>query len=239
MLRRYGISPWGENKRLLLLRGLLGTTALFCVFQAITTLPLASATVIQYTYPTFTAIAAWFFLNEGIGRRIGMAVMLGWVGIIFVIKPNWINLNTTELPHTSVLVALAGAILTALAYISVRKLSKTEHPLVIVHYFPLVSIPITIPFILTQGVLPVGIEWIWLIGIGVFTQFGQVWITKGLSLLPAAQASSINYSQVLFSAAWGSIIFSEQIDKWTITGALFVLASTLLCLNTNKKYTLN
>ena len=107
-----------------------------------------------------------------------------------VIKPDWINLTTNVLPNTSVYIALAGAILTALAYISVRELSKKEHPLVIIYYFPLVSVPITIPFIFTQGVLPIGMDWFWLIGVGIFTQLGQVWITKGLSLLPAAEASS-------------------------------------------------
>ena len=230
MLKRYEISPWGKNKKLLLVRGLLGTSALFCVFKAIAILPLASATVIQYTYPTFTAIAACFFLKERIGRRIGLAVVIGWVGITLVIKPDWINSNATELPLSSVYIAICGSILTALAYISVRKLSETEHPLVIVHYFPLVSIPITLPFIFSNGVLPIGIEWLWLIGVGLFTQLGQIWITKGLSLLPAAQASSINYSQVIFSTVWGSVLFSEELDACTLLGAFLILLSTLLSL---------
>ena len=56
---RKRISPWGINKKLLLIRGIVGTGALFCVFKAIDSLPLATATVIQYTYPTFTALLAW------------------------------------------------------------------------------------------------------------------------------------------------------------------------------------
>ena len=239
MLKRHGISPWGYNKKLLLVRGLLGTAALFCVFKAIAILPLASATVIQYTYPTFTAIGACLFLKEKISRRIGLAVAIGWIGITLVIKPNWITISNTGLELDSVCIAISGAVLTALAYISVRKLSKKEHPLVIIHYFPLVSIPITLPFVFIQGVLPTGIQWIWLIGVGLFTQIGQIWITKGLTLLPAAKATSINYSQVLFSAIWGSTLFSEELDKWTILGSLFILASTLLSLERNKKLTIN
>ena len=68
MLKISGIYYWGKNKKLLLIRGFLGTAAMFCVFQAIASLPLSTATVIQYTYPTFSAIAAWIFLKEGIGR---------------------------------------------------------------------------------------------------------------------------------------------------------------------------
>ena len=94
MLKRTKISPWGENKKLLFIRGLLGTAALFCVFEAISTLPLASATVIQYTYPTFIAVAAWLLLKEGIGYRIGIAVAIGWLGITLVMQPDWINSNS-------------------------------------------------------------------------------------------------------------------------------------------------
>ena len=95
-----------------------------------------------------------------------------------------------------------GAFLTSLAYICVRKLSATEHRLVIIHYFPLVSLPITIPFILKHGVIPTGSDWFWLLGVGIFTQLGQIWITEGLRILPAAQASSINYIQVLFASQY-------------------------------------
>ena len=231
MLAKAGVSPWGVNKKLLILRGVLGTLALFCVFEAIAKLPLASATVIQYTYPTFTALAAWLFLKEGMGRRIGFGIAIGWIGITLVVQPDWMHSNPAQLPALSVFIAITGALLTALAYICVRQLSKREHPLVIVHYFPLVSIPISIPFIFKEGVFPTGIDWIWLIGIGLFTQLGQIWITEGLRLIKAAQASSINYVQVIFATLWGIIIFKENPDKWTLTGGLLILVATIVSLS--------
>jgi len=235
MLAKAKVSPWGKNKKLLFIRGLLGTSALFCIFEAIAKLPLASATIIQYTYPTFTALAAWLLLKEGIGLRIVFAIAIGWLGIILVVQPDWISSNPIQLPSTYVFIALTGAFFTALAYICVRKLSKKEHPLVIVHYFPLVSVPITIPFIFKQGVLPIGIDWIWLLGIGIFTQLGQLWITQGLSLIKAAQASSINYVQVLFSMFWGIVLFEENPDNWTIIGGLLILIATLISLSKKVK----
>ena len=113
----------------------------------------------------------------------------------------------------------------------VRKLSKKEHPLVIVHYFPLVSVPITLPFLWGQALLPVGWEWFWLLAIGVLTQLGQVWITQGLKLLPAAQASSINYAQVIFAVIWGLIFFNEYVDTLTIIGGIFVFIATLISIS--------
>ena len=231
MLNKVGISPWGNNKKLLVIRGILGTSALFFVFEAIGNLPLAVATIIQYTYPAFTALGGWILLRERVNPRIIVAIIMGWIGIIMVSQSEWISPSESNLPFSAISIALIGAFLTAMAYITVRKLSKTEHQLVIVHYFPLISIPITIPFIWNNWVPPVGLEWFWLIGVGLFTQLGQIRITEGLRLLPAAQASAINYTQVLFASIWGFIIFSEKVDIWITTGACLIMSSTLLSLN--------
>ena len=125
--------------------------------------------------------------------------------------------------------------MTSLAYICVRRLSKTEHPLVIIHYFPLISVPFTLPFIWNKAVTPQGSEWVWLLGIGFFTQLGQLGITKGLSLIPASRACSINYSQVLFATFWGMIIFSEQINQYITIGALCILGATLISVSNKHK----
>ncbi len=234
LLAKENISPWGKNKNLLFLRGLLGTGALFCVFYALGTLPLSAATVIQYTYPTFTAIAAWLILKENIKRRIIFAVLLGWMGIAIITRPEWITKSGEALPTIPTLIAISGAILTAFAYICVRQLSKYEHELVIIYYFPLISIPICLPFVLNDFIQPIGLEWFWISGIGLFTQLGQIGITKGLKILTAAKATTINYSQVLFSIFWGAIIFNESIDFWISIGAIFVLLGTLIGISSHK-----
>ena len=232
-----GVSPWGHRKVLLIIRGLCGSIALLCFFEAITTLPLASATVLQYTYPTFTALAAALFLREHLRPGIAVAVLIGWFGITLVSQPEWLQAGTTTLPVRSVLIALAGALFTALAYVSVRRLSTSEHPLVIILYFPMISIPLTLPFVMQNGVWPIGSEWIWLVGVGTFTQLGQIWVTRGLSLMAAARATSINYVQVVFAALWGWIFFSETLNLWILTGGLLILASTLISLASREKKT--
>ena len=231
MLRKAGISPWGKNRKLLFIRGLLGTGALFCIFQSLAFLPLSTATIIQYTYPTFTALFAFLFLNEKLRKRILLSVILGWIGIRLVVIPANFNGKAMAIPLFAICIALTGAILTAIAYVLVRKLSQSEHKLVIIYYFPLVSIPTSLPFLTNNFVIPNGIEWLWLLGIGLFTQLGQIYITKGLSFLPAGHASSINYSQVIFSTIWGVILFSEQLTPYIFLGSLCVLAATLISLS--------
>ena len=228
------VSPLGQNRRLLLVRGLCGSVALLCFFQAIAQLPLASATVLQYTYPTFTAIAAWLLLGETLRRRIALAVVVGWIGVICVIQPPWIGAGLTGLALMPALVAVAGALFTALAYVSVRRLSRTEHPLVIILYFPMVSIPLTLPAVLQQGVWPTGMDWLWLLGVGVLTQLGQIWVTQGLSRLPAARATSLNYVQVVFAATWGWIWFEEGVTALSLLGAVLVLAASCISLSARR-----
>jgi drug/metabolite transporter (DMT)-like permease len=149
-----------------------------------------------------------------------------------VVQPQWVGSPMGSLPAMAALIGLAGALLTALAYVSVRQLSVREHPLVIVFYFPLVSVPATLPLLWEQAALwPNPTEWLWLIGVGLFTQLGQIWLTEGLSALPAARATSINYVQVVFASLWGVLFFAEPITGAVVLGALCVLGATLISLS--------
>ncbi len=239
MVRQAGVNPWGNRRGLLVLRGVIGSVALFCVYAALARLPLAVATLIQYLYPTFTALLAWLLLGERIGARLVPAIALGWLGVLVMIRPPALPeavsagadlAGAAGIPGVGVLLGLAGALLTALAYVSVRSLGSSEHPLVIVLYFPLVAIPLSLPLVLLDPVLPSPEELGWLLGVGLFTQLGQIGLTHALTRLPAARATAISYSQVLFAGIWGWWLFGETIGPWTLLGGLLILGSTVLCL---------
>ena len=234
LLLKNNINPWGYQKKLLLIRGLLGTLALFCIFKALTILPIATATIIQYIYPTFTVICSYFILKEYIYKRILISIIIGWLGIILVSQPDWGSSHNTLESFIAIAIAIIGALMTSLAYICVRKLSAKEHPLVIIYYFPIVSIPLSLPLLINNFVFPNGTEWICILGIGFFTQIGQVCITEGLRLIPASQATSINYSQVIFSSIWGLLIFKETISSTVYLGGLCVLISTIISVTASK-----
>ncbi len=234
LLLKKKINPWGGQRKLLILRGILGTGALYCIFKALTILPIAIATVIQYLYPTFTVICAYFFLKEKVYKSIIYSIIFGWIGIILVAQPE-LKMNESIIKIIIALsIAIVGAILTSLAYICVRKLSENEHSLVIIYYFPLISIPFSIPFLINNFVMPMGIDWLWIIGIGLFTQIGQLCITEGLRLIPAGQATSLNYSQVIFASLWGVLIFKEPMTITIYFGGLCVLISTIISIKSTK-----
>jgi drug/metabolite transporter (DMT)-like permease len=230
MVRRAGLATWGRRKPLLLLRGLAGFGGLTCFFYAVTRLPLADVTVIHFTNPVFTAIFAALFLRERLGSRelSGLAVSLG--GVVLVARPSFLFGGAVEgLNLFAAGVALLGAALAAVAYTTVRKLGETEHPLVVVFFFPLVATPASVPLMMSERALwPTPLEWLALVGVGVVTQIAQIHLTKGLHAERAGRAMSISYVQILFAAFWGAAVFGEIPDIWTAGGAALVVAGTLL-----------
>ena len=222
------INPWGNNKPLLILRGVLGTSALICIFHAIRNMPLGISTVIQYTYPIFISIFAGIFINEKITRNLVFALIIGWLGILVILNPTQLSNINVEIENISISIAFLGSIFTALAYVTVKKLVSTEDVYVIIEYFPLVSLITLLPIVLINWVTPNWNEFIWIIGIGVFTQLGQTFLTIGLRNLPASEASTINYLQVLFGSIWGIIFFSEIINVNFLLGTLLVLLGTII-----------
>jgi drug/metabolite transporter (DMT)-like permease len=229
LLRRAGVHTLGTRRWLLLARGIWGYAALSCGFYAMTKLPLAEATMIQYLHPVFTAVLAAVVLGERADRSLVASVLLGSAGVLLVTRPAFLfDAGGATLDSLGVAAALGGAVLTAVAYVGVRELSRTEHSLVIVLWFPLVSLPASLPATLAQGVWPRGFEWLALLGVGVFAQVGQVCLTRGLALEPVGRAMAISYVQIAFATLWGVIFFGEVPGVATLLGSLLVIFGTAI-----------
>lgn len=228
-LRR--IHPWGTNRRGLVQRALFGTGALACYFYAVNALPLAEATVLHYLNPVFVAVIASLFLGERTDARLALAILLSLAGTVLVARPAFVFGGATPLSHLGVAVALGSALLSACAYATVRVLARTEHSDVIVFYFALFAAPIALPFALASWVWPSPTGWLLLLGLGVATQAGQTFMTRGLALVPAARGTTMGYVQIVFAATWGVLLFHEELSGFTLLGAgLVVLAVVLLLL---------
>ena len=230
-LRRIGVEPWGVRRGLLLLRGLLGFGGLSCFFYALTHLPLGDATVIQYSNPVFVALLAALFLGEGIGawEILGAAGCL--VGVALMMRPSFLFgqvEGTAALDPLAVGVALGGAVISAAAYTLVRKLRQSDHPMVVVFYFPLVATPLALPAALPEAVWPTWTGWLLLLGVGACAQIAQIFLTRGLHLERAGRAMAVSYMQVVFAFLFGLLAFGERPTATTLGGAALVVASVLL-----------
>src|SRR4029077_3954955 len=130
MVRRAGLSPLGTQRGKLVVRGLLGVAVLSCYYSSLARLKLAEATTLQNMIPVFTALLAWWILGERVGGGASIAIACGVAGVVLVAHPTGAGADPA-----GVTCALVGAMFSACAYVTVRQLARTEHPLVIVMYF--------------------------------------------------------------------------------------------------------
>ena len=228
-LRRLGIAPWGNQRGLLVVRGTLGAIALTCFFYSILHLPLGEATLIQNMNPVFATVLAAFILKEHVRAPEIICLVTSLIGVVFIAHPTVLfgDASASTSP-TDIGIALLGALASGTAYTLVRKMRHTEHPLVIVFYLPLLSIPISLPFALAEWRWPNAVEWLLLVGVGVTTQLAQVSMTRGLQLERTVRATTTGYLQVAFAVMWGAAILGEIPDFWTLAGATTIIGSTLV-----------
>jgi drug/metabolite transporter (DMT)-like permease len=226
-LRRLGLPLLGGRRRLLLLRGLLGFGALSCFYYALVHLPLADATVLQYTNPAFAAVFAVFALGERMRPREVISVGLSLAGVLLVAQPTFLFGAGPRLDPVAVGVALLGAVLSAGAYVVVRMLG-TEHHLVVILYFAVVSAIGAVPATVVTAVMPSPAEWLLLLGVGLSTHAGQVYMTRGLHLERAGRATAAGLIQIVFAALWGGLVFAQLPNAWGLAGAVLVITAVLL-----------
>lgn len=226
-LRSAGVSPWGNHRPALLLRGLFGTIALLCFYYALVTLPLAEGVVLLYTSPIFTAALAAVLLDEPVTGRLLAAIACCAAGVLAIARPAILFGGGDDVSTLGVAVGFIGAMFSAGVSVLIRRVRGRDDPLVIVFYFPLVAVPVSLPFAIATWVWPTPIEWLMMLGFGVATQLAQIHMTRGLMLLPAGRATAIGYTQVVLVAIWGAIFFDEIPDALTLGGAGLILVGVL------------
>jgi len=227
--RRKGIDLLGTHRGLLFARGFVGFLALMCVYTSVIHLPLAEATLLQYTHPIFTVLFALVALGENVSRNTLICIALSLMGLLVVIQPDtFFGGSKTALHPTYTALGLLGAAGSGAAYVIVRKLAPIEDSSVIILYFPLVCLPAAILLGWDTFVIPVGIDWLVLLGVGVFTQLGQWGLTKGLALHNAGAVVAFSYIQVPIAGLLGVLLFSETPSITTAIGGALIILGALL-----------
>lgn len=225
-MRAVGVNPWGQRRRLLLLRGVFGFSAMACFFYALTHMPLADATVIFYTGPIFTALLASVVLGERVEAGLLVAAGVSLAGIAVIAQPEFLVGGRSSIAILAVGAAFAGALLAACSWVSVRALTRTEHPAVIVFYVPLLGTPLIALAAIPRFVWPTALECAALVGIGASAHTARIWFTRGIAIYTAGQASTINsYLQVAFAVLWGMVLFAEVPDRYTLAGVGLILTT--------------
>ena len=217
------VSVWGRNKKILLMRGMSGAIALILYFTTLQVIPLASAVTIQFLSPIFTSILGIFIVKERVKPLQWLFFLLAFSGVVIVqgfdprISPFYMGLG------------VIAAFFAGLAYNFIRKLKLSEHPLVIVFYFPLVTIPITGIYSAFNWVQPAGWrEWILLLLIGIFTQIAQYLMTKAYQAEELSKIASLKYLGLIYALGFGWVFFDETFNIYAYVGMAIVLLGVIL-----------
>jgi drug/metabolite transporter (DMT)-like permease len=209
-----------------LLRALHGFTALSCYFYSILPLPLADATVIYFTNPVITALAAAVLLGEHMGWKEVALVLLSLLGVVAVGRPSFLFGSERALDAAAVGLGLVSAFFAAGSYVTIRRIRR-DPPLLVVFYFGAVTVLLCVPIVAGNWVGLSLLDVLLLVGIGVATHVGQLCITWAFRLERAGAVSAVGYLQIVFAATWGWFFFAEAPDGWTWVGAGVIVVATV------------
>ncbi|MDB5236233.1 MAG: hypothetical protein JWR44_3226 [Hymenobacter sp.] len=226
-LRRLGVAPFGNNYRLLISRGSTGALALICYFLALQNLPLATAVTVQYLAPIFTAVLGIWLVREPVRGWQWVFFALSFGGVLLVQQggPAGAAADAGAAPVglTFLAIGVLGALVSGLSYNAIRKLRGREHPLVIVFYFPLISLPLAGVACLFHWVTPQGHDWLWLLACGAFTQGAQVTMTRAYQMERLSRVAPLNYLGMFYALGLGYVFFSESFGLLAFGGMALVL----------------
>ena len=228
-LKRQKVSVWGNNKFILLGRGVSGAIALVTYFSLLQQIPLATASTLQYLSPIFTTVIGIFIVGERVTPIQFLFFALSFAGIL-VIQGFDTRMNTIHL-----FMGIVASVFMGLAYNFIRKLKTSEHPLVIIFYFPLVMLPISAIWSSFIWVQPDGYDWLVLVAVGLCTQAAQFFMTKSYQQEELNKVAILSYISIIYSLSFGYVIFDETYDLIIYAGMALVLMGVIFNVLFKKK----
>lgn len=202
------------------IRCLIGVVSMFCGFWAIANLPLSQAIALAYSSPIFATIAAALLLGEKVRARRWMAVVIGFIGMLVIVRP-WSHAFSI-----GALVAISAAVITAIVAIQIKQLTKNDTPNTIVFWTYAFWIPMSLVPALFVWHWPQGQAWVWLAASGILGTVGQLLWTRALDIGDVSALTPISFVQLPIVTFAGWALFGESIDGWTLGGAAIILSAT-------------
>lgn len=229
-IKKSSASLFGDrsNQILLISRSILGLMGVTLIFYAISHLTLADSAIFMRLSPFFVTIFAAAFLKEKITKVQIPALIMAFLGSVLIIKPGF---SMTLLPSIAGFFAAACA---GGAYTLVSHLKTKEKPVTIVFYFSMVSVLVSLPFVLIDFYRPSPIEALFLLFTGLSAAGGQIFLTSAYRYSSASEVSVYNYAGIIFSAILGFVIWTEVPDLFTLIGGFLIIISGVLVYKVKK-----
>ncbi|GAA5039993.1 membrane protein [Marivirga lumbricoides] len=220
-LKSVRVSVFGSNRKLLIARGLAGAIALSMFFYTLQNIPLASAVTMQFLSPIFTSVLGIYIVKEKVKPIQWIFYLMAFGGILII------QGFDPRISFEMFLIGITSAAFAGLAYNIIRKINDREHPLVIIFYFPLITLPLAGVYSVFNWVMPQGNEWYVLILIGVLTQIAQYFMTKSYQSENLSKVASLNYLSIIYALSFGYVFFGETFNVWVYSGIALILTGVI------------
>ncbi len=229
IIKRKKLLLFGEkkNQKYLFGRTLGGYLGMNLFFIGTMKVTLSAAAIINKLSPFVVMILAYFFLKERITKYHIIALVLSLFGSWLVVKPQF---NTAFMP---IILLVISAILSGIAFTSLRALGDKENEYTIVFHYSFISVIISLPFLLFNFILPDFKSTLILLSVGIFAAIGQIALTYAYRLAPASEVSIYDYSNIIFSSIIGYIFLKEKLDLLEIIGIVIIIISSIIVYKVN------
>ena len=201
------------------LRGFLHALGVILWFFAMTRIPIAELTAMNYLAPIYVTLGAAVFLGEKLAMRRIMAVIMGLVGAAIILRPGFREVSSG---HIAMLIA---AVVFAGSYIVAKIMADQVRPGVVV---AMLSIFVTLglaPFAISVWIMPTMEELVILMGVACFATAGHYTMTLAFAAAPVTATQPVTFLQLVWATALGAIFFAEPVDIWVILGGGVILSS--------------
>ncbi|MGO1245338.1 DMT family transporter [Sphingobacterium sp. JB170] len=222
ILKKLQIPLFGNNKVLLSIRGIAGCIGLIGSFYTLQNIPLASAVTINYLSPMFTAMLGIFLVKQRL-RPIQYLYFVMAIGGVLALKGFDSRISMMDLT-----IGLTAALSAGLAYNIIARLKTSEHSLVIIFYFPLVTLPIVSIFTILDWHSPSSTDYVYLLSIGLLSQGAQYYMTRSYQQANLGKIASLNYLGVIYAITFGYFFFGEQLNSHSTIGIVLILLAVVL-----------
>ena len=218
-LKKQRINQWGNQKQLLIYRGIVGVTSMILFFWGVHYISVGSAVTLRYIAPLFAGLLAVIYLKETIKPLQWLFFISAFFGV-YLIK----NYDTSG-SNFGVFLVLLAAFFSAVVYILISKIGNKDHPVVVVHYFMLIATLVGGVGSLFFWRSPSLYELILLLSLGIFGFFGQLYMTKAFQNAEAHMVAPFKYVEVIFTMLFGVFILHENYELLHIVGTFLVIVS--------------
>ncbi len=204
---------------LLTTRGALNTLCMLAFFTALGTTPLADVTALSFTAPIYATLFAIFWFREKIGIRRWVAIVIGFAGILIVLRPGF---HTISLGH---LLVLGSSLGWGMCLIIIKDLGRTESAVTITTYMSLIMAPLSFLPALYVWVTPTLEQLGWLLFLGTLGGAGQLAMTQSLRLADTHVVTPFDFSRLIFVSVLGYLLFDQVPDIFVWIGGAMIFAA--------------